>query len=217
MTDDRRSGRPTGERPVEGLDRLRVPPPPDLEEDVVDALAARGWIRSPGRYVPPVGRRQSGVGWRWIVAAAAAVAIFVVGTMLGGGGGGPAPEGPRFLVLLYEGPEFDAPVTSEDYAEVVREYVAWSDSVRAAGFGLTGDELATEGGTLSVGPDGVEVGDVRVEGRDPDNPADPPGPDVLAGFHVLAAPSLEVAIDLARTHPHLRRGGRVVVRPIVDR
>jgi len=46
----------------------------------------------------------------------------------------------------------------------------------------------------------------------------PPAPraaETLAGYYVLAAPDLARAARIAGTTPHLRHGGRVVVRPIV--
>lgn len=224
MSDETRSGRPErpggepadrsgAERPLEGLDRLRVPPPSDLEDAVVDALSARGWIDLPrsgaGRdgapgpapaYGSPRGRWAT---WRPWAMAAIAAGIFLLGAMLGRARDGEAPgagheatEGPRFIVLLYEGPGVVRPATDAENAAIVEEYVDWSVAVREAGYDVTGEELADREVAL------------------PSPPAE--DPDVLAGFHVLSAPSLDAALEVVRTHPHLARGGRIVVRPIVE-
>lgn len=218
-------------RPIEGLDRLRVPPPADLEDAVVDALAARGWIGDPrrGTGARPAGspgagrsRRSPLSAWRPWAAAAVATGLFLLGAWVGGrrGGagdstaGGPPPgvgepplveappgeaTGSRYVLLLYEGSGFVQPASAAEHAALVRAYVAWSDSVRAAGYPLVGEELADPAGGVSLPPPGAAE-----------------GPDVLAGFHVLTAPDLETALAIARTHPHLKRGGRIVVRPIVE-
>lgn len=201
----------TEEPRFDGLDHLRLPPPADLEDAVVDALAAEGWIDAPTRRASPPHRSRRAEWWPW-AAAAAGVALFLLGALAGGmGGGGPAAplDGPRFVVFLFEGPDFHSAGTPEEHAAIVREYVGWSDSMRAAGVTLTGEELAERGSALAAGPDGVSVEEGRLA-------PESAGPEILAGFHIVAAPDLDAAIEIASTHPHLRRGGRIVVRPIVE-
>src|SRR5271169_2594028 len=36
----------------------------------------------------------------------------------------------------------------------------------------------------------------------------------LGGYFVIAAPNLDAALAIARTYPHLKHGGTIVIRPI---
>lgn len=189
---------PDGELTREERDTIaRLPreavPPPTLEDTLVRALAARGLL---GRLMPAAGRYQ-----RWGLAAAAAVMLFFGGYAIGlGGNEGPAPELPRFALLLYEGPEYrTAPVGQE--GQRVREYTAWAAELGARGQLEAGEKLTDEANLL-VGPDGVVS-----------RPASAGGPQ-LAGFFVIRALDMGAAIEIARTSPHLRYKGSVVIRAI---
>jgi hypothetical protein len=183
MTEDDREDWSLQER--EGFASLpgTATPSADLEERVVAHLSAEGWIRARSRpriFQPPVRA----------LAAAAAVALFFLGWFAGHGPGG-APKGPRFALLLYEGPEFQA---SEDHA---REYAAWAAGLRRSGVAVSGEELSKPSDRI-FGPGAASTG----------------GAETLAGFFLVGAPNFAAAESIARTCPHLRHRGIVVVRPV---
>ncbi len=183
-------------------------PPPDLEDDVVAALAARGLAGSGAptgqRPSPSVGARA---GWPrgtpWLLAAAAAVAVFVAGWAAGGSGGSHVPEGKRYMLLFYESTDFDLPEEPAEYTELIERYVGWADSLRNEGIRVVGDELMPEG--LVLASEEAAAGRPGLEEA-----------EYLGGYMILEAPDAETAAVIARTHPHLEYGGTVVVRPIVE-
>lgn len=193
------------------LDGLRAaPPPPDLEERVVAELVGRGLVAgggAPGAGAPARARRgrRSRLAWAGL-AAAACLAAFWIGLRLGGDGASPAVAGERYLLLLYEGPGFRAPSTPEERAAVVAAYARWAAGLRERGIEVRGEELAPGDEAERLAARAGEV--VATAGA----PAGAAG--TLAGFYVLAAPDRDAAVAIARTTPHLARGGTVVVRRI---
>lgn len=180
-----------------------MPPPAELEGRVVAALAERGLLR-PSRFR----RARTGLA----LAAAAALAAFVAGGLVGRLSSRPSPppaagDGrPTFALFLFEDAAFDV-ATGEAGRERVAEYVAWGRGLSAVG-GRTvgGAKLALE--VPGVLLDGVAAG-VPAVSAPPD-----PALGTMAGFFLVEAASLDEAVALARGCPHLRYGGRIVVREV---
>jgi hypothetical protein len=129
----------------------------------------------------------------WVDAAAAAVLI-ATGVGLGTVWSRPAADPrPAYLLLLYPGasPVLD----SQAEAAAAREYGAWAGRLRAEGHAITGERLA----------DGAES--VPAAGAAADGAA-------VQGFFVVSAGSAAEAAEIARSSPHVARGGTVVVRAI---
>lgn len=145
-----------------------------LENRVVDGLRRRGLLRS------PVHRRRALVACL-TAAALVGLAFFALQHQ--------RPAGPRFMLLLYEGPDFDR---AGAHAE---EYTAWADEVRKSGTRIDGDELRSGGEVL---------GDL------------PPMRSELTGFFVVQTKDRAQAVELARQCPHLKHRGQIVVREIED-
>lgn len=98
-----------------------------------------------------------------------------------------APAGETYLLALHTPATFE---TIEGDAQA-REYGRWAASHQQGRAVITGgEELAGDPVVLGPGRDGI--------GR-------------LAGYFLVRAPSRAEAIALARTTPHLRYGGTVVV------
>lgn len=174
----------------EALLALRVDavPPAGLEERVMASLSGT-----------PRGRRRRSLA-AWGTAAAAAAVAFLAGLALGGGGG--AAEGPRFVLLLEETAATAA--TGVPVERLVAEYSAWAESLAESGRLVSGEKLAPGGRTLEPSGDGVAV-----------SPAAPLGSSrELGGYFVIAADGWEEALSVARTCPHLKYGGTIVVRRI---
>lgn len=178
------------------------PPPPGLEDGVVGAAAERGLVRRDHE-----GARSLGSWWNAVIAAAAAIALLVGGAWIGARLAGPAvPEGSRYLLLLYEGPGFDAS------GEVAAEYATWVARMRDLGRAVEGEELAPEaqieGPELEGAAADTTVGRRNGAARRTGRPT---------GYFVVEARDLAEAQAIAHTHPHVGRGGTIEVRPIVER
>jgi hypothetical protein len=157
-----------------------------LEARVLRTLRGRGLLRRSG----------TGTAWRALVGAAAAVILFTAGYLAGRPTGGTAVEGRRYVLLLYEDAAF-APSQPEE--QLVAEYSAWAASLGQEGRLDLGEKLANEELVLRPGADSAlaETG-------------------AIGGFFVIRAGSDAEAVTIAKTCPHLKYGGRIAVRAIVE-
>ena len=187
--DERETGR--------GMLRKRLPapePPPELFARVQRTLAERRLVRQP--------QRRGSV-------CASRVGLIAAGIVLGILGRGAyhearespaaasssAPSG-QYVLLLYGAQPGDTGVV---HAAREREYGRWAS--------------ALDGGARWVG--GNELHDVVAQLGGPPSLQDA-APDRLAGYFVIEAPSPQRATEVARTCPHLKYGGRVVVMTIAS-
>jgi hypothetical protein len=131
------------------------------------------------------------------LAIAAGVALFLAGAQYARLGTSPANSDPIFTLLLYEDAAFQPQVPVE---EIVREYTAWAHDLRDRGALVLAEEL-----------DPV----VHLAGADAPVTESPLGQ--LTGMFVVHAADRDAAMELARDHPHVRHGGRIVVRGVVSR
>ncbi len=184
----------------------RLHPPAGLEERVVASLAARGLLETPA--APNAQRR----GWRAIGMLATAAALFLAGGLAeraragASSGGPPEDEPPRFALLLYGGP---AGSSADEEAALVAEYADWARDLAARGRFVTGEKLGAQSTELTAG---ALAGAVTDSGSGASDAGENPGP--IVGFFIIGARSAEEAEAIAGTIPHLRHGGRVVMRPI---
>jgi hypothetical protein len=102
-------------------------------------------------------------------------------------------------MLLLEEPDARS-LGPEEEERRVKEYGAWARAQRAAGRLLEGEKLEEDG--------------VRLEGERATSQASAGDP---RGYFIVAAPSLEDALRIAKSCPHLRHGGRIAVRRIAER
>jgi hypothetical protein len=179
----------SGWTPSEG-DALRglrrdVPAPGPLERAVVKELEALGLLRM---------RRGPSRWLRPIALLAGAAALFAAGFLIGGRPTRPQlpPGAQSRYVLFLEGNGEPSP---GEEARRVREYKLWSRSVAAAGHMLAGEKLSTETWRLGAA-DGAGGG------------------DSVRGFFLIAARDDAEALEIARGCPHLRYGGRIVLRKV---
>lgn len=177
------------ESPIDGVGELRkaLDPPAGVEDRVVAALRSEGALVS--------SHRRS----RFWAAAAAVLFLFGLGLGARLGSRKPVDAGPRFVLLLYEDAAFDRGDGSAE-ADRVREYSAWARTLAESGKLVAGEKLAEGGYSLA----GREIS--------ASGPELAPG---LAGYFVVRAGNDAEAREIATTCPHLRHGGRVVVRRIV--
>lgn len=102
-----------------------------------------------------------------------------------------AVEGETYMLALYDGPGFQAAPAGGSYAA---EYGRWART--------HGEGSASVIGGEELGPPAAILG--------PAGTGDP----ALAGYFLVRAPSQSEAVALARSSPHIRYGGTIVVRRV---
>ena len=143
--------------------------------------------------MPPLKKRA-----RWLVALALAAALLLA--FMGGRatrGESAEAEGSQYLLLLYEevGYRDDRPVQ-----ETVAEYARWADSLR-------GHRLLTRAHKL----DEEQMALFRTQPA----MAEVPAMSEPTGLFIVRAGSSDEAAAIARTSPHLKYGGRIVLRKLL--
>jgi len=186
---------PTTDEPLAGEEAAALAalrrdgvPPAAVEERVVEALRARGAFA----------RRRP--RWTLVLGYAAVLAIGLGAGRLWRPAPGALPAQPRFLLLLYQDVGFQEGGPAEQRARV-REYGAWARGLARQGKLVSGEELRDDGQELRPSAASAALSPERLHGEP-------------RGFFVVVAPDAAGAAAIAADCPHLRHGGRVVVRPI---
>ena len=112
---------------------------------------------------------------------------------------------PEFMLILHDNPAAFANVSIDEIQRIIGEYVAWKESVAAAGKLVGGNKLTDEGGRHMQ----LRDGQVRVT----DGPY-AEAKEIMGGYFTISATSYDEAVDIARTCPHLTFGGRIEVRMV---
>jgi hypothetical protein len=134
------------------------------------------------------GSIRTGRNWVRILTAAAVLAgVFAAGWTAARATMSEPVRGDRYMLLLYG-------EVSGTERDLVSEYAAWARAARTNGRFMTGERLDRK--ALVLGGEAASVG-----------PA-------AAGYFLFTAPTSAEAEALARSHPHLRHGGRIVLRRI---
>ena len=140
--------------------------------------------------------RSSRPGWRRIAAAAAAIVLAFAGGWSThawtSGSSRDIDERPRYMLLL-----FGAESAPGEEARRVEEYRAWAASVASSGAHVSGEKLADRQFVLGPAQETALAG-------------------YPLGFFIISAQDDRAAEAQAQTHPHLKHGGRIVVRPIAN-
>ncbi|HEV2687041.1 MAG TPA: hypothetical protein VGV35_00765 [Bryobacteraceae bacterium] len=125
--------------------------------------------------------------------AAAAIVILTVGFGLGRWQPPARQQEPTFVLLLHEEGNWQKPTTPADEQDRVNEYRAWAIQLRAKGQLVQGTKLRDDRHDLDRNvPTGTGI----------------------TGFFEITARTLDEALAIARTCPHLRYGGQVEVREV---
>ncbi len=107
----------------------------------------------------------------------------------------------QFILLLRNG-EF--PVYSpEEMQKVLEKYLAWADKLRAEGRYRGGDELKDGGCIVSMKNGKFVVDGPYVETK-----------EIVGGYFLIEAKSLEEAAEISKECPHLRFSGSIEIREI---
>jgi len=166
-------------------------PPEELEAATIAALRSRALVG---------GRRRTRRSATFVQIAALAAAV-LAGVWIGKTyTSRPIPSGSRFLLLLYLDAEYQPTDAAGDAAREA-EYSSWIRSLARAGHATMGQKIAWGGIELRPNRPPVELTAV-------------PTPEAARGFFIIVADDEQAALAIAETCPHLKYGGRVVVRPI---
>jgi hypothetical protein len=175
------------DRPLDETANLRQSPVPSarLESQVVDALRSEGLIRTEP-------------GSSWLSRIAASLLVFALGAAAGHyllpdlRTPQAAPAQPRYLLLLAGD---GAPVS--DGSTRAAEYGNWARSLGARGIAISGDELSSHAELVS-------------------NAKEKTFPDLtsVGGYFLIEASDDASAAALAKTCPHIKYGGSIIVRRI---
>lgn len=111
----------------------------------------------------------------------------------------------QYMLLLHDSTEEFADVSAEEIQAVISEYVGWRNKIEQQGKLIGGEKLADEGGKhLSM-----QNGEIRV--------TDGPYAEIkeaLGGYFAIKASDYDEAVEISKTCPHLKYGGRIELRKI---
>lgn len=174
------------------LDALRRRPlPPELEGRVIERLRASGLLAR--RQAPASSRR-----WLLPASLAASLALLVVGFELGrwqARRSSNGPPTPTYILLLHQDASFR---WGPGRIALMAEEDRWARGLQKKAELIEGEALTDDGHLVTP---------TRTVGRLV------PG-DHVSGFFLLSVTSDERALAIARSSPHLTRGGRVELRRI---
>ncbi|MSR06759.1 MAG: hypothetical protein EXR93_06825 [Gemmatimonadetes bacterium] len=109
--------------------------------------------------------------------------------------------GPRYALLLYEPPQSPDREPEQD----IRELRDWLSSLRQQGHYVSAEHLAM--GALEVERDTTWIAWL---------PGQSYGPPMLSGLLIISAADEKEITAIAHSSPHVRNGGRVIVRPVEE-
>lgn len=199
MSDDRDEGLSATESMLLRSLAQGLQPSPGLEDRVVSELKRRGLVRAHGGTIMKT-VRIAGV-------AAGLGIVFVAGLATGRHAGSPptthAPVGNQYMLLMFTREASGRAQRGEPARRaIVREYGDWARARQAEGR-LVGADKLSDVTRVMTQRDGVTAVAEAV-GKDRH----------LGGYFTITARDVDEAITIARTHPHLKYGGEVEVRPI---
>ncbi len=140
---------------------------------------------SEARVLSELARRRSARRLPWMLGAAAAILIAAFFAGRFSATTSAPAAGERYILLLY-GAAGGGEARVEEYRE-------WARSVRRSGIAIRGERLDTGGEFVPARGSA---------GEDPN------------GYFIVTARSYEAAVEIARGSPHVRHGGRILVRRI---
>ena len=168
-------------------------PPPRLERRALETLTKRGLV------APQASGGRVSSAWRTGLMIAAGIVLFASGAlwqrMSARGATSPTDLRPRYALLLY------GALTESAEAEQVRvdEYRRWLGRIAADGRYVAGEKLR-DGARELTSAGAVDRPTAAAES--------------LAGFFIVSASTPAEAESIARSCPHIRHGGKVVLRAI---
>lgn len=113
----------------------------------------------------------------------------------------------KFALLLNHAPDRYEGLSEDEMMAIIKDYVAWVESMAAKGLYHGGEKLAPgPGATLSKRDGQFEVHDSPYAEL----------AEVLGGFMIIEAENLEAAIELAKGHPHFTYNPSLTIHEVGD-
>lgn len=109
------------------------------------------------------------------------------------------------MLLLHEQPPDFSQFSPEDIQAMIGEYLDWRRKIEADGKLVGGEKLKDEGGKHLSGANG----DIRVT----DGPFSE-AKEVIGGYFAISAADYDEAVEISRSCPHLKYGGRIELREV---
>ena len=114
------------------------------------------------------------------------------------------PAESDFVILMYEDDNAWATMPKAEQDDLMGKYMAWVGDLRTKGIFKSGAPCGSKQVLLAA--DATKAGEVTATDHAPTK-------DVLTGFFVVRASSLDAAVAIAKTCPSLTHGERIIVRP----
>ena len=135
-----------------------------------------------------------------IVGLAAGLAVMFLAGMVAGGRQGKEPEGNQFMLLMFTR---KAPGGGQPTAQaIVHEYRDWARARQQEGRLVGADKLSSVTRVMTSRDGRMAIAETAAGDR------------TLGGYFTITARHMDEAVEIAKTHPHLKYGGEVEVRPI---
>jgi hypothetical protein len=112
---------------------------------------------------------------------------------------------PDFILLLHRPASPPPALSPEQISAITKDYMGWSDRLRAEGRLKAGEKLTFDGGRV-MRPTGGRI--VVTDGPYAESK------ELLGGFFVIAASDYDEACRTAETCPHFKYGGGIELRQI---
>jgi hypothetical protein len=112
---------------------------------------------------------------------------------------------PDFMLLLHRAAGAPPAFPPEQVAAITKDYIGWSDRLRAEGRLKGGEKLTYDGGRVmrSSGGQIMTTDGPFAESK-----------ELLAGYFLITAGDYDEACDLAASCPHFKYGGSIEVRQV---
>ncbi|MFC6998723.1 YciI family protein [Rufibacter roseus] len=110
----------------------------------------------------------------------------------------------KFMLLLYDNVETLQEMSAEEMQQLVQAHMQWTEKLAQAGH-LEGGDGLEETGAYIKGKNALVTDGPFVETK-----------ELIGGFYLITAESLEQAVEIAKECPCHQWGGTTEVRPIMD-
>ena len=173
------------------LDKTKIPPV-DLEKRVIAKLTEQGEINKTARPIS------------WMKSIAAALALLISSLLAFYAGkysvllSGQSDSAIAYMLLLKE----DDGYISGDAEERFSEYALWMIGTADKGVSIDGQELSPESALVESGNKITHLSENQT--------------DRVTGYFIIKTPSLDQAIDIANSCPHVKYGGKIDIKKIIS-
>lgn len=109
----------------------------------------------------------------------------------------------KFVLMLPHAKDRYSNIGEAEFMDLMKDYIGWVEDMRAKGKYESGEKLLAEGGKIVTNKSGsIEVHD---------------GPfaeiaEILGGYMVINADDYDEAVEIARSHPHMKHNETIVIR-----